>query len=133
MYVLHAPHVIQAECMDRLHDLSMLSAAFFPHGPIRINSPSYLACAQDSPCMLRHAAAAILPISQPAHCASFPGRARTLAMRATFGCVPGNSSWRDLPSGLLLVPLRACQVHTFPTRGPLHVTCAAALLPFGMG
>ena len=71
-----------------------------------------------APCMLRHAAAAIPPISQPMHCASVTGRAHTLAIWVAFGGVAGDSSRRDLPSGLLLAPLRACQVHRFPPGGP---------------
>ena len=102
---------------------SMHSAAVFLHEPIRTNGLSYLACTRRAPCMLRHAAAAILPISQPMHCASVTGRAHTLAIWAAFGGVAGDSSRGNLPSGLLLVPLRACQVHRFPPGGPhtLHV------------
>ena len=130
---LHAPHVMQAESMDRVRARSMLSAAFFLHEPIRTDGASCPACVRHAPYMLRHAAAAIPPISQPMHCASVAGRAHTLAIWVAFGGVAGDSSRRDLPSGLLLVPLRACQVHRFPPGGPSRVTRAAPLLPFCVG
>ena len=122
-----------AEWMDRVLARSMHSAPFFLHEPIRTDGPSYLACARHAPYMLRHAAAAIPPISQPMHCASVTGRAHTLAIWVAFGGVAGDSSRRDLPSGLLLAPLRACQVHRFPPGGPSRVTRAAPLLPFCVG
>ena len=96
-------------------------------------SPNCPACARHAPYMLRHAAAAIPPISQPMHCASVTGRAHALAIRVAFGSVAGDCSRRDLPSGLLLAPLRACQVHRFPPGGPSRFTCAAPLLPFCVG
>ena len=62
--------------------------------PFSLNCP---ACARHASYMLRHAAAAIPPISQPMHCASGTGRAHTLAIWVAFGGVPGNPSRRDLP------------------------------------
>ena len=104
--------------MDRILARSMHSAAVFLHEPNRTDGLSYLACTQHAPYMLQHAAAAIPPISQLMHCASVTGRAHTLAIWAAFGGVAGDSIRRDLPSGLLLAPLRACQVHRFPPGGP---------------
>ena len=130
---LHAPNSMHAEWTDRVLVQSMLSTPFFPHEPIRTDGPSCLACARHARYMLRHAAVAIPPISQPMHCASVAGRAHTLAIWVAFGGVVGDSSRRDWPSGLLLAPLRACQVHRFPPRGPSRVTRAAPLLPFGVG
>ena len=46
------------------------------------------------------------------------GHMHTLAIWVAFGSVAGDSIRRDLPSALLLAPLRACQVHRFPPGGP---------------
>ena len=90
-----------------------------------------------APCMLMHAAAAIPPISQTDALCIQCGycRAHTQAIWVAFGGVPGNSSWRDLPSGLLLAPLRTCQVHIFPPGGPRarHVCCPTAAICCGEG
>ena len=113
--------------MDRVLARSMLSTPFFPHEPIRTDGPSYLACARHARYMLRHAAVAIPPISQPMHCASVAGRAHTLAIWVAFGGVVGDSIRRDWPSGLLLAPLCMCQVCTkctdFPWGALAHHTC----------
>ena len=126
---------MHAEWMDRVLARSMLYTPFFPHEPIHTDGPSYLACARHARYMLQHAAAAIPPISQPMHCASVTGRAHALAIWVAFGSVAGDSIRRDLPSGLLLVPLRACQVHRFPLGGPraLRVLPHCCPTAFGVG
>ena len=62
------------------------------------------------------------------------GRAHTRAIWAAFEGVAGDSSRRDLPSGLLLGPLRPCQVHRFPPGGPraLRVRCPTAAILCGV-
>ena len=68
------------------------------------------------------------------HVGGMDGRAHTLAIWVAFRGVAGDSSRRDLPSGLLLAPLRACQVHRFPPGGPRASRVRAApLLPFCVG
>ena len=60
-------------------------------------------------------------------------RAGHTAIWVAFGSVAGDSIRRDLPSGLLLAPLRACQVHRFPPWGALarHACCPTAAILCG--
>ena len=62
------------------------------------------------------------------------GHTPALAISVAFGGVAGDSNRRDWPSGLLLVPLRVCQVHRLPPGGALarHVCCPTAAILCGV-